>query len=221
MATLLQASNLTLHDVKQKFNLRRVSDGQFFPEWQEPLPTITDWQKTWLDQVQADFLGLAEYPLHEKVTKLFVVAPLLSLAGLGRLPFLPVAEKQVEVSLGDLDELIRGRIDVLILQQSLWVALIETKPERADVMQALPQALFYMMTAPDTDRDAFALLANGYHFVFVKLSRQDSPQYALSRVFSLVNPGNDLYAVLQILQRLGELVSRRDSVALNGHSTLN
>ena len=99
MPNIIQAGSLTLHEVKEKFNLQRVNNQQFFGEWQETLPPITDWQKTWLDQVQADFLGLAEYPLHEEITKLFVVAPLLSLAGLGRLPFLPVAEKQVEVTL--------------------------------------------------------------------------------------------------------------------------
>jgi hypothetical protein len=38
----------------------------------------------------------------------------------------------------------------------------------------------------------------------LKTTRQPIAEYANSKLFSLVNPDNDLYGVLQILKRLGE-----------------
>ena len=80
MAQSIQASELTLHEVKEKFNLQQVADERFFWEWQEDLPEPTDAEKQWLDQVKADFLYLTEYPPHEEIVKMVVLSPLLSLA---------------------------------------------------------------------------------------------------------------------------------------------
>src|SRR5207237_823378 len=143
MVQIIQASELTLHEVEEKFNLHLVEDEQFFREWQDDLPEVTDAQKQWLDQVKADFLSLRAYPLHEELVKMVVLAPLLSLAGFFRHPFHPEAE--VKVSAEDEGEIVRGKIDVLILHRQLWVAVIEAKNKQFSVDEALPQALFYMM----------------------------------------------------------------------------
>jgi len=87
MAQSIQASELTLHEVKEKFNLQQVADERFFWEWQEDLPEPTDAEKQWLDQVKADFLYLTEYPRHEEMVKMVVLSPLLSLAVFFALPF--------------------------------------------------------------------------------------------------------------------------------------
>jgi len=208
MVQIVQASDLSLHDVKQRFNLEQVWDDQFFWEWQADLPEMTDYEKHWLDQVKADFLSLAEYPLHEEVVKLFVLAPLLSLAGLARLPFLTVAEKQVEIAFEDEDEVIRGRIDLLILHRQLWAVVIESKTKKLDVMEALPQALFHMMSSPNLERPTFGLLTNGNRFIFVKLTQQGEPRYTLSEDFSLQSRRNQLYEVLAVLKRLRDLVQQ-------------
>lgn len=158
MVQVIQAKDLSLHDVKERFNLKQIEDEQFFGEWLSDLPEITDYEKHWLDQIKADFSSLAEYPLHEEVVKLFVLAPLLSLAGLARLPFLTVTEKQVEIAFEAEDEVIRGRINLLILYQQLWAVVIESKSKRLDVMEALPQALFYMLNSPNLAQPTFGLL---------------------------------------------------------------
>ncbi|MDC0833619.1 hypothetical protein POG22_11475 [Geitlerinema sp. CS-897] len=49
-------------------------------------------------------------------------------------------------------------------------------------------------------------IVNGSEFLFLKALRQPVTQYTNSRLFSLVNPGNELYAVLQILKQLGRAV---------------
>lgn len=45
MVQIIPASDLSLHDVKQKFNLQQLWDSQFFLEWQGELPDISDSEK--------------------------------------------------------------------------------------------------------------------------------------------------------------------------------
>jgi len=54
------------------------------------------------------------------------------------------------------------------------------------------------------------LITNGKNFLFVKLVRQPEPYYAMSRLFSLLNPGKELYKVLGILKRLMGLMQQDD-----------
>lgn len=59
--------------------------------------------------------------------KLVILAPLLDLAKFYRPPFRIITEEFIEISTEDKGEIIRGRIDVLILQQQLWILVIESK----------------------------------------------------------------------------------------------
>ncbi|MBW4580986.1 MAG: restriction endonuclease subunit R [Tildeniella nuda ZEHNDER 1965/U140] len=206
MVQLIQASNLNLGDVKERFHLQEMRDSQFFSEWQGDLPELSDAEKQWLDQIKDNFLSFADYPLHEEIIKLSVLAPLLFLAGLMQLPFNPEAEKPVEIALETEDEIIRGRIDVLILHQRLWAIVIEAKRNQLNVREALPQALFYMLSSPANEKPIFGLMLNGTEVQFVKLVKHAAPHYGLSRLFSLANPGNDLYVVLGILKQLRAIV---------------
>lgn len=210
MVEVIKASSLTLHEVKERFNLQQIQEPQFFPEWRDSRPDLTACEQHWLDWARADFLSLAEYPLHEEIVKISVLAPVLSVARLCRAPFVPAAQKQVEISFEDEDEVIRGRIDLLVLHRSLWVTTIETKPKQADVLTALPQALLYMMSSPVNFRPLFGLLTNGYHFLFVKLIKQEQSSYGLSELFTLLRQENDLYRVVGILKHLRDLVLSED-----------
>lgn len=145
MVQIIQASELTLYEIEEKFNLQMVEDEEFFPEWQEDLPEVTEVEKQWLDRVKADFLSLRKYPLHKEIVKMVVLSPLLSLAGFFHYPFRPEAE--VKVTAEDEGEIVRGKIDVLILHRQLWVAVIEAKNKQFSVGEALPQALFYSFQA--------------------------------------------------------------------------
>ncbi|MEL6380977.1 MAG: hypothetical protein AAFQ89_00600 [Cyanobacteria bacterium J06626_18] len=92
------------------------------------------------------------------------------------------------------------------MNRHLWVLVIESKRTTFDVMVAVPQVLSYMLENHDTDCPSYGLVTNGNLFLFLKLVPKPQPRYAYSRLFSLVNPGNELRAVLQILRRLGNLV---------------
>ena len=87
----------------------RQCEPSFFYEWQQNLPELREAEQEWLDRVKSDFLELEEYPLHEEIVKLTVLAPLMSLAGFFRRPFYPRAEVQIESAIEDTDEVVKGR----------------------------------------------------------------------------------------------------------------
>ena len=68
---------------------------------------------------------------------------------------------------------------------------------------ALPQALSYVLANPT--QPAYGLILNGNDFLFVKLNRAATPQYATSRIFSLFAPGNESVEVLKIPKHLAQL----------------
>jgi hypothetical protein len=68
-----------------------------------------------------------------------------------------------------------------------------------------------MLNNPQPQRPIFGLLTNGDDFTFIKLVQQDTPQYALSDKFTLLRRENELYHVLRILKKLGELIIEENS----------
>jgi hypothetical protein len=209
MATIFQANTLTLADVIDRFSLQEVTDASFFPEYCEPLPDLSDEAKRWLDKVQADFLSITRYSLQEEIIKLMVLAPILSIADLSRYPFIPKSEQSIDIEIPADDQetdVIRGRIDILVLHQRLWAVLVEAKRHQLNVWEGLPQALTYMMASPNGTEPNYALVLNGTDFLFVKLLKQgDTAQYAVSRLFSMRNQGQDFYDVVRMLNKFREL----------------
>lgn len=206
MLQTTQASDLTLHDVETKFGLQEVRNEQFFREWQENLPELTDAEKRSLDQIKANFLYLSKYPMSEVAVKLVVVSPLLSMAGFYSPPFRFKTENPIQIALENEGKIVRGRIDVLVLQERLWVLVVESKEAGFSLQDAIAQSLAYMAATPHPEKPAFGLATNGSHFIFLKLTQNESPQYALSDEFSLRRRSNDLCIVLSVLKRLAELI---------------
>ncbi len=138
---------------------------------------------------------------------LLVASPLLELTGFYDPPFKLRAEAAVEISVDDGEEVLRGHIDALVLNQSFWVLVLEAKKTMISTRSALPQTLAYMMTNTDADRPTFGLMTNGDDVLFVKLAPQSLGQYDLSRVFSLYTLGEEWQSVLQILKRIGSAMA--------------
>ncbi|MEP6515360.1 type I restriction endonuclease [Microcoleus vaginatus] len=207
MTQSIQAKTLTLHDVKTKFNFQLCEDEQFFREWIDDLPEITDEEKRYLDKVKAGYINSADHSMIEDTVKMVVLAPLLFLADLYLNPFHIEAEKSVELVTVDEGILVRGSIDVLLLIESFWVVAIEAKRAQYSVEAGLPQLLFYMLNDPSPEPVTFGLLTNGSSFRFIKMTKRDTPQYAVSKLFDIANPGNELYEVFRILKRLGGIIS--------------
>lgn len=206
MVQTIAATNINLYDLETKFGLQFVEDEQFFREWIDNLPQLTDLEKQKLDRVKASYFNLAKRPMLETTIKMVVLSPLLDMANFYLSPFSITAEEEVQISSEDDGTIVRGRIDVLVVQNQLWILVIESKRPSFSLEEGLPQALAYMLANPNTDRPTFALVTNGSNFIFIKLSKQGTPQYATSYEFTL-RRGDDLYTVLKVLKRLAQLLS--------------
>ncbi|WP_293147016.1 MULTISPECIES: type I restriction endonuclease [unclassified Microcoleus] len=211
MTQSIQAKTLTLNDVKTKFNFEFCEDEQFFREWIDNLPEITEVEKRYLDKVKAGYTNSADHSMIEDTVKMVVLAPLLFLADLYLNPFHIEAEKSVELVTVDEGMLVRGSIDVLLLIESFWVVAIEAKRSQYSVEAGLPQLLFYMLNDPNSEQPTFGLLTNGSSFRFIKVTKQDTPQYAVSKLFDIANPGNEIYEVFRVLKRLASIISSNTS----------
>ncbi len=198
----------SLADAENRFGFVRVEDEQFFREWYEGLPEITDVEKASLDIVRGRFLyHRAGGDLLEGTVMLLLVSPLLALAGFYDPPFRIKAEETVKLVLDDGEEILRGRIDVLVLQNQFWVMVLESKKTTLSVWSALPQALTYLMANPNLDKPVFGMVSNGDDILFIKVTQTNTPQYDLSRVFAPFTSVRELYNVLQILKSIGQVIS--------------
>ncbi|MEM9541849.1 MAG: restriction endonuclease subunit R [Cyanobacteria bacterium P01_E01_bin.42] len=206
MPQLITPQEITLRTLRQTLGLEPAPTRQFFPEWMQNLPTLSDRDRETLDRVQTNFTDLMEDPpMLENSVKMVILAPLLDLAGFYRRPFRLETETSIAIELQDQDIIIRGRIDILVLKERLWLTVIESKRSDFAATRALPQTLFYMLGNPNKNHPTFGMITNGSEFLFLKAQHTPKPQYATSRLFSLINPENELYQILSILKRLGQL----------------
>ncbi|MFE1744224.1 type I restriction endonuclease [Coleofasciculus sp. H7-2] len=202
----------TLRQVRDKFNLILAADDHFFNEWFEGLPEITDREKETLDRIKRRYHYHREDGLlAEGAVNLVVLSPLLELAGFYDFPFKISAEPTVQIAVEDRDEIYRGRIDVLVLQDQFWILVVESKRTNFNVDIAIPQALTYMMANPNPDKPTFGMVTNGSYFMFIKLVKGNFPEYALSDDFSLYRRRNELYDVLRVLKQIGEAIAHSRS----------
>ena len=115
-------------------------------------------------------------------------------------PFRLRSEASIRLELEDKNGTIyQGRINSLVLQNNLWIVLVESKRTSFSTELALPQAIAYMAANPDRDRPTFGLVSNGAYSIFIKLHQG---QYDFSEDFSLNRLQNKLYGVFQGLNRL-------------------
>lgn len=207
MVQTIQAQNVNLRDLIKKFDLQFVRDSQFFPEWQTELPELTDLEKQLLDKVQSGYMNLLNYPpLLEDVVKMSVLDPILFIGDFYLAPFYVKAEQSVTITSEDEEVIVTGRLDVLVLTDQFWVMAIESKKFDFSIEAGRAQILAYMLGNPHPTKPSFGMITTGGSFIFLKLVKGERPQYALSKTFATLNPGNELYDVLRILKRICQLV---------------
>ncbi|OUC13890.1 MAG: type I restriction endonuclease subunit R [Alkalinema sp. CACIAM 70d] len=191
----------SLAEAEAQFGLSYNHDSAFFPEWLEDLSPLTSAEQQRLDLIKQRYLYHRQCEhLSEGAVNFLVIAPLLELAGFYDPHFHLRSEASIRLEIADEnDKIYQGRIDSLILQEHLWIVLVESKRTSFNVEVALPQALAYMAANPIPNQATFGFVSNGAYSIFVKL---DQHQYSFSDDFSLNRRQNELYSVLQILHRL-------------------
>jgi hypothetical protein len=207
----------TIAEAERRFGLVRNEDPSFFWEWQSFSAGLTEQDTNQLADLRRRYVyhRSAGHLLESTVT-LLLVSPLLAIAGFYDPPFRVRAEESVKLVIQDSEEILQGRIDALVIYDSFWVMILESKKTMLSIWSALPQALAYLMTNPHLDRDAspqegrlgFGMLTNGDEMLFVKVA---PAQYGLSRVFSPFVAETELVTALKILKQFGSGYVRVDS----------
>lgn len=208
MTPTVQAQNINLRYLIDRFNLQWIREQEFFREWQEDLPKLTDLEKQLLDQVQEGYFNfLQNPPVLEDIVRMALVDPILFIGKFFLHPYHIRSEESIILEIPDSNILIKGRIDTLVLKEKLWLMVIESKRAEFSIEVGLAQLLTYLLAIPNLDRPNYGLIVTGSDFVFVQLIQiKNIPQYATSKVFATRNPGNELYDVLRIIKRLSQIV---------------
>ncbi len=207
MSIAITEAITTLAEAERRFNLSRTEDETFFSEWQMSLPELSMTEQTALDELRRRYLyQRSEGQLLEGTVTLLLASPLLTIAGFYDPPFRVRAEESVQLTLDDGEEILQGRIDVLVLLNQLWVVVLESKKTALSVWAALPQTLAYLMANPQPEQPSFGMVTNGDDILFVKLVQTGQRNYALSRVFAPFTSNRELYSALQILKRIGQVI---------------
>lgn len=207
MVQTIQAKNITLRTLIDDFGLHLVEDSSFFPEWKQHLPEVSDLENQQLDRIRAGFVNLLDYaPLLEGVIRMSVVDPLLFLCGFYLSPFHVRSEPSIEIQTEDEGTIVSGSLDTLVLKDRLWVLVVESKRASFSVEAGLAQILAYMMASPNPAQPCYGLITSGGSFMFVKLVKDNSLQYAVSKLFGIRDSG-DFSTVFAILKQLGNLAS--------------
>jgi Type I restriction enzyme R protein N terminus (HSDR_N) len=195
----------TLAEAERRFNLLRTEEEAFFLEWQMTWPELSTSEQLALDELRQRYLyQRSEGQLLEGTVTLLMVSPLLAIAGFYDPPFRVRAEESVLLTLDDGEEVLQGRIDVLVLLNQLWVVVLESKKTALSVWATLPQTLAYLMANPHPEKSSFGMVTNGDEILFVKLVQKENRYYALSRVFAPFTSKQELYGALQILKQMGQ-----------------
>ena len=195
----------SLSDLQTRCNLHQAEDETFFNEWLTELPQLNSQEQSGVTRIKQRYdYHRVDGLLLEGTINLLVVSPLLELAGFLDSPYRIRSPYGISLEIEEPEATIRGFIDVLVVQEKLWIFVVESKRNSIPVVAAIPQLLAYMLTTPHRDKSVFGMATNGDEFIFIKLAITDKPEYDVSRTFSLFPRRHELAEVLQILKRLGE-----------------
>ena len=204
---ITNASSLTLSTLRQNFGLRLDTSDRFFDEWLNNASPLTEVELQGLDRLTRNYTYLSqEDPPLEEIVKLVIISPLLDLAGFYQFPFLVKAEVSTNIEVADEVNAmaVQGRIDILVIQDSFWILVIESKPARLDVTAGIPQALAYLLSAPNLQSSCYGMVTNGREVLFLKCDRhQNAPQYTRSPTYRLLENITERVQVLQGLKQIG------------------
>ena len=147
----VQARDINLRYLIDNFGIELVRNSDFFPEWQNNLSELSEYDKQLLDKIKDGYFNLLNYPpLLEGVVRQAITDPLLFIGDFYLVPFYVKSEESIDIEVPDKDVVIKGRIDTLVLRDQLWVMSIESKKASFSIEEGLAQLLAYMLGSPST-----------------------------------------------------------------------
>ena len=195
----------TLSDLQQRLGISQTQSHAFFSEWADGLPALNLQEQRGIDRIKQRYdYQRIDGLLLESTINLVVTSPLLELLGFIDPPFHLKSPYGIALTLKDPTETIRGFIDVLVLQERLWILTVESKRTSISIPAAFPQLLAYLAANPQRSSPNYGMATNGDEFVFLKLGVDG--EYDVSRSFSLFPRNHELGTVAQILKVLGQRV---------------
>jgi hypothetical protein len=206
MSRTISPEKLTLRDLKEEFQLQISGDAEFFLEWQRDLPVLSEFDYQRFDRIYAIYENFEEDSVLTEKLMMTIVSPLLDLADCLLPPFRFTAQNQIEISVKDDKLVYRGKSNLLVLQDQMWLLVVESKRQALSLSVGIPQVLLYMLSHQIKQpkiTPLYGMVTNGSNFVFLKMMQMDgTPVYAKSKEFVL-EERDDRTQILQILKQMG------------------
>jgi hypothetical protein len=211
MTQNLEASQLSLNDVRRLLKLERRTGG-FFTDFFS-LEPLTDFEQQELLLIGNHFWRHLEAgKVSAKLVKFLVLSPLMRLAGFFDIPIVLTMEDSIPIEVEDADTLIKGRLDVLAVNQpdaelaaaQFWILVVEAKNSAIDPWAGLPQLLTYAYKSLQQQSSVWGLTTNGRNYQFVYLTRGNPCTYQILPDLSLTDRERSLL-LAQVLKAICKL----------------
>ena len=211
MTQNLEASQLSLNDVRHLLKLEE-REGDAFTDFFS-LEPLSELEQQEILKIRTDFRRyLSAGKVSEELVKFLVLSPLMRLAGFFDIPIVLTMEDSIPIEVEDGDTLIKGRLDVLAVNQpdaelaaaQFWILVVEAKNSAIDPWAGLPQLLTYAYKSLQQQSSVWGLTTNGRNYQFVYLTRGNPCTYQILPDLSLTDKERSLL-LAQVLKAICKL----------------
>jgi hypothetical protein len=211
MTQNLEASQLSLNDVRRLLKLEE-REGDAFTDFFS-LEPLSELEQQEILKIRTDFRRyLSAGKVSEELVKFLVLSPLMRLAGFFDIPIVLTMEDSIAIEVEDADTLIKGRLDVLAVNQpdaelaaaQFWILVVEAKNSAIDPWAGLPQLLTYAYKSLQQQSSVWGLTTNGRNYQFVYLTRGNPCTYQILPDLSLTDRERSLL-LAQVLKAICKL----------------
>ncbi|MEG4212099.1 restriction endonuclease subunit R [Microcoleus sp. S13_B4] len=211
MTQNLEASQLSLNDVRRLLKLERQTGGGFTDFFS--LETLTDFEQQQLWEISNDFWRYLEAgKVSEELVKFLALSPLMRLTGFFKVPVVLTMEDSIPIEVEDGDTLIKGRLDILAVNQpdaelaaaQFWILVVEAKNSAIAPLTGLPQLLTYTYKSLQQQSSVWGLTTNGESYRFVRVTRGNPCTYQILPELNLIDRERSLL-LAQVLKAICKL----------------
>ena len=211
MTQNLEASQLSLNDVRRILKLEE-REGDAFTDFFS-LEPLSELEQQEILKIRTDFRRyLSAGKVSEELVKFLVLSPLMRLAGFFDIPIVLTMEDSIPIEVEDGDTLIKGRLDVLAVNQpdaelaaaQFWILVVEAKNSAIAPLTGLPQLLTYTYKSLQQQSSVWGLTTNGESYRFVRVTRGNPCPYQILPELNLIDTERSLL-LAQVLKAICKL----------------